>query len=250
MNYDKSSEIQYFYSGEHYLDFIGALAHELKPNSYFEIGTNAGGSLSRINCDALCVDPKFLIAGHAAADRGRTLLYQMDSDSYFSRYNPKSDFPDGIDLAFLDGMHWFEFLLRDFINTERYCHRASLVLLHDCMPANLRLAERIMRVDEAEDERTRFGWTGDVWKILPILATYRPDLIVRILDCPPTGLIALSNLDPESNALKNNFHRILAEYAELSLEQFGLEKLHGMYPRVDTRYVAKGSRISSLFTVR
>jgi hypothetical protein len=250
MNKTYPTNDKFFYDGAHYFDFIDAVATELKPTSYFEIGTNAGASLAKISCDSVCVDPKFMVVGNITSTRRRTLLYQVDSDTFFSSYNLKDQFPKGVDLAFLDGMHWFEFLLRDFINTEKYCHNNSLILVHDCLPPNFRMAERTMRLDDHEDDRTKHGWTGDVWKLLPVLAAYRPDLNVRLLDCPPTGLVALSNLNPASNVLAENYHKILTEYADLSLEEFGLEKLHSIFPLVDSRKAIKGSRISAIFTVR
>src|SRR5256885_12302956 len=33
-----------------------------------------------------------------------------------------------VDLAFIDGMHLFEFALRDFVNLERYCAPGSTIL--------------------------------------------------------------------------------------------------------------------------
>ena len=45
-----------------------------------------------------------------------------------------------IDLAFIDGMHLFEYTLRGSINIERRGHDNSVVLIHDIIPMNLRWA--------------------------------------------------------------------------------------------------------------
>ena len=240
----------FFFGGEHYLDFLEALGRHLRPASYFEIGTNAGDSLARVTCDALCVDPEFVLAGGVARSRRRTLLFQMSSDEFFAAHDLRAYFPGGFDLALLDGLHWFEFLLRDFINTEGVAHRNSLVLLHDCMPANARMAERTMRLVDGEDGRTRFGWAGDVWKMVAVLHEYRPDLLVRVLDCPPTGLVAVSGLDPTSTVLRANYHAILERYAGLDLDGYGLERLHGLFPVVDSRRSIGETAITARFTVR
>ncbi len=36
----------------------------------------------------------------------------------------------------------------------------------------------------------RIYWTGDVWKLIPILQRYRPDLQLTLFDAPPSGLVA------------------------------------------------------------
>ena len=53
-------------------------------------------------------------------------------------------FPKGPDIAFLDGMHRAEYLLRDFMNTERFSHERTLILLHDCLPVNARMADGVI----------------------------------------------------------------------------------------------------------
>ena len=183
-----------------YLDLMGVLSASLVPASYLEIGTATGGSLARFSCDAICVDPAFHLAENPVGRRARTHFFQMTSDTFFAAQDVFQIFPNGIDVSFIDGMHHFEFLLRDFINIERYCHTRSLILLHDCLPVNMRMAEREWLSDAQEDEETRGWWTGDVWRLLPVLKKYRPDLRVQILDCPPTGLTVCTRVDHTSRS--------------------------------------------------
>ena len=51
-------------SGVLYTEFLGRLATFVKPTSYFEIGTNTGSSLDKFSCDAVCVDPAFVLEGN------------------------------------------------------------------------------------------------------------------------------------------------------------------------------------------
>ena len=46
-------------------------------------------------------------------------IYRATSDDYFARFNPQAALGATVELAFLDGMHLCEFLLRDFLNVER-----------------------------------------------------------------------------------------------------------------------------------
>lgn len=222
-------------SGAVYQGFLYHVHRGLAPQSYLEIGTSDGASLAYANCDSIAVDPSFALKANASGTRRRTFPFQMTSDEFFRTQNVRSFFPLGVDLAFLDGMHRFEYLLRDVINTETVTHRRSLILLHDCLPSNARMASRVGVAGPPEEGETATWWSGDVWKIVPILRKYRSDLRIHVLDCPPTGLVALSRLDPESTVLDRNYHAILDEFAPLTLEDYGLERLWGEYPLIDTQ---------------
>ena len=226
------------HTGVPYLDFMNALSGCLATRSYFEIGTDIGNSLKAVKCDAVCVDPHFKVQQDVLQGRGRAHFFQTTSDDFFAHYNLNAFLPGGVDLAFLDGLHHFEALLKDFINTERYCRSSgSVILLHDCLPLNVRMAEREFRFDETEDGDTRHAWTGDVWKLLPILRKYRPDLQCLVFDCGPTGLAACSGLNPYSSILSDNYDKIIEEFTSLSLTEFGLPRVWMQYPMIDSRKV-------------
>ena len=59
----------------------------------------------------------------------------MTSDEFFAKFDPRDALGSKIDLAFLDGQHLFEYVLRDFMNTEAVCEENSFILLHDCSPS-------------------------------------------------------------------------------------------------------------------
>ena len=238
------------YSGIHYINFLKNLAEILNPASYLEIGTNKGVSLEQIECDVVCIDPKFMISGSPLARRRRNLFYQMTSDEFFAEYDVLTIFPRGVDLAFLDGMHRFEYLLRDVINVERCCHRRSLILLHDCLPLNVRMAERSWLPAAHGESFTGDWWTGDVWRILPTLKKHRPDLQVRLLDCPPTGLVVLSNLDAGNTVLDNKYFSIIEEFTALNLVDVGIKELWSMFPIIESRSINQAHTLTSVLTVR
>src|SRR5262249_11499626 len=104
------------------------------------------------------------------------------------------------------GMHLFEFALRDFMNIERYASPASLVVVDDIYPNHVAQTERL--------RRTR-AWTGDVWKLVPCLRKYRPDLTLVPLDSHPTGLLLVANLDPGSTVLRDNYNAIVREFRDI-----------------------------------
>jgi hypothetical protein len=62
-----------------------------------------------------------------------------------------------------------------------------------------------------------------VWKLVPCLKHYRPDLDVFTIPAPPTGLTVVVGLDPSS--------RVLTERYEEAVERFGGASYAGMVTR-------------------
>jgi hypothetical protein len=59
----------------------------------------------------------------------------MTSDDYFESIAPNSPFVDRpIDLAFIDGLHLFEYAIRDFVNIERHTEWSSVTIIDDVLP--------------------------------------------------------------------------------------------------------------------
>lgn len=179
-----------------YLDFLAYLHEALKPRLYLEIGVRLGKSLTLARGEAIGVDPDFSVNFELAAP---TRLFKLPSDEFFSTRAPDV-LKRPIDLAFVDGMHWFEYALRDFINIERYATPATVVVFDDVLPNHPLQAHR--------DRQTGF-WTGDVWKLVPCLRRYRPDLTVVELDTRPTGLLLVLGLSPSNRELSDRYDEII-----------------------------------------
>jgi hypothetical protein len=185
----------------HYLDFLGELHTRLEPRHYLEIGVRWGQSLGRSRCCSIGIDPAFAIDRELHAE---VHLFRTTSDEYFSRPDPLA--PTGgepFDLAFIDGLHLFEFALRDFVNTERHSRRSGVIVFDDILPRS---------VVEANRERATSDWTGDIYSIVPVLAEYRPDLLTIPVDTRPTGLLLVMGLDPDSTVLADNYDDIVARF--------------------------------------
>lgn len=189
--------------GDDYLAWLARFHSALAPAVYLEIGVDAGRTLSlaRPPTRALGIDPS-PVAPRAFAAPTRT--FAMESDAFFS--SPRADAALAgapVSLAFVDGLHLFEQALRDFRHLEKRAARDSVVLFHDCLPLD--------RATSARERRTAF-WTGDVWKIVPILARHRPDLEVFLIPTYPTGLAVVTRLDPSSTVLDERFDAIVGEF--------------------------------------
>ena len=150
-------------------------------------------------------------------------LFRMTSDAFFARHDPKAILGAPVDVAFLDGMHLFEYLLRDFMHVEQHCRPNSVIVLHDCLPTDVGMTRRVNPWTEADGPiRDSLAWTGDVWKVLPALRTYRPELRIHVFDAPPTGLVMVTGLDPASTVLRTRYFDIVEQFRDLDLVAIGL----------------------------
>ena len=209
------------------------MAHDAsRPQRYFEIGTESGASLRISRCASLAVDPQFRLKGDVLGTKPACFFHQSTSDDFFALHDPSAILRGPIDLAYLDGLHHFEFLLRDFVNTERHCRAESVILLHDCIPTDLFMARREhddMTLAPRMPPPLRSLWAGDVWKTLAILKTHRPDLTISCFDAPPTGLVAITGLDPRGEKARAiPMAEVLSEFESLSLPEFGAERFKAM----------------------
>ncbi len=200
-------------------EFLAALHLCLRPRNYLEIGVGTGLSLELSHVPTIAVDPKFAVQTEI---RTEVRLVRATSDSFFRRRDPlrslrgtrnpwrnlRHDRPllgrlgrATVDFAFIDGMHLFEFALRDFMNTERFSSATTVIVLDDMLPRN---------VIEASRTRVSQDWTGDVYKLVAVLRQYRPDLIVVPVNTQPTGVLLVLAPDHQSTVLQDHYDEIVA----------------------------------------
>ena len=212
------------HQGENYLVTLQRLHDELKPKTYLEIGTLNGGTLKLSQASSISIDPKFQITSDVIGQKRQCLFFQIKSDFFFSNYNPVSLLTGHLELSFLDGMHHCEFLLRDFMNAERHSSAKGVIVLHDCLPVEVAMTDRIQNGTPSIMQHRAGWWTGDVWRTLLALKRFRKDLKILCLDASPTGLVIISNLDPNSKDIERNYDAIVSEMMSMDLEKITVEK--------------------------
>ena len=182
-----------------YLDVLESIHRDLDPSFYLEIGVRLGRSLSLSRTRSVGVDPDYDIR-HPLAEA--VVLFKEDSDTFYSEHAADAVLGSPA-FAFIDGLHLFEFVLRDFMNTERLLHPASLVALDDVSPNHPLQATR---------QRRSRVWMGDVWKLQICLREYRPELTQILIDTRPSGLLLVAGLDARNEVLWDNYQSIVKRF--------------------------------------
>ena len=203
--------------GKNYIDFLKFAHDQKQPATYLEIGVNQGRAFSLCNpdCHAVGIEPQ---AGLFQPQHPRHQLVTLTSDEFFDKAPEKINEQyfnnKPLDLAFVDGMHLFEYALRDILNIEKLCHKSSVILLHDCYP--------IDQITASRNRKTGF-WTGDVWRVIPALKKFRPDLTIKTIPIAPSGICVISNLNPQVKS-KPHLNEIVEQFRDYPYVQMNQNK--------------------------
>jgi len=187
-----------------YYEVLRSMHRYARPRTYLEIGARRGESigLAASSTRVIGIDPAPRIERPLPK---RWKVYAETSDAYFARPDVAS-LTGTVDVAFIDGLHLYDQVLRDIVNVEPFMNPDGVVILHDCLPP-----------DEKFTSRTFEGgfWTGDVWKVIPILREHRPDLDVAVAPMLPTGLAFVTGFGAGNRVLDDGFDEIVAAYADI-----------------------------------
>ena len=198
------------FPGPNYLQVLRWLHEELRPASYLEIGVARGQSLSLAMPPtiALGIDPCPRVDHHWQT---QTQVVPLTSSQFFSAHSLAEFFhSDCFSLALVDGLHQFEQAIDDIFNLEVYAQPDSVIAVHDTIPLDEKTAART--------RRTEFH-TGDVWKVVPFLKQFRPDLEMVTVRTGPSGLTLIRRLSPSRKKPQADIEE-LARFRALEWEYF------------------------------
>ena len=106
--------------------------------SYLEIGTFKDELFKPIKCEKkIGVDP---VSGGNV---------RKTSDEFFLENKQK------FDLIFIDGLHHYDQVKKDIINSFNFLNNGGIILIHDCMPKDYYYQAV---------PRCQYEWNGDTWK--------------------------------------------------------------------------------------
>ena len=202
-----------------HIDVLAQLHTALRPSQYFEIGLRNSASLALALGPAICMEPPAHITASLGAE---TAVVVQTSDAYSTA--PAIDSLLSPDLVFINGLRHCEAVLRDFMHAEQYASSTALVVIGDVLPNHPTQAAR--------ERRTRV-WTGDVWKLVPLLKRLRPDLTLVALDTAPSGLLLIGGLDPANRVLWDQYNPLVRELVQaLDPPSDVIERLGAVSPHV------------------
>jgi len=136
-------------------DLIQLIINKYNFKNYLEIGCDKNQSFSKIKVyNKVGVDP---ISGGTI---------RSTSDEFFLK-NINNNF----DMIFIDGLHYYEQVIKDIKNSLKILNDDGFILVHDCLPRTL--AHQAV-------PRYRGSWNGDVWKSIVEL---RNDINLDIITC-------------------------------------------------------------------
>ena len=183
-------------------DLIEYLIKKNNYKNYLEIGCDKNQLFSKVNIDnKIGVDP---VSGGNV---------RKTSDDFFKEN--KSNF----DIVFIDGLHTYEQVKKDILNSVNCLLDEGIILVHDCMPDSL---------GKQAVPRYKMQWNGDVWKAIVDL---RQQENLEIYTCEidqGIGVISkkkntsILKLDKPINKLKfKDYFNNYKEYMRvISLEEF------------------------------
>ena len=126
------------------LKIVKEIIKRKKFKSYLEIGCFDNQLFNSIKIDKTGVDPF----------KGGNI--KLLSDEFF-KINKKK-----YDCVFIDGLHTYEQVKKDIVNSINCINENGIILIHDCLPNN---------VYEQNVPRSVYTWTGDVWKAIVQMRT-------------------------------------------------------------------------------
>ena len=121
-------------------DLIEYLINKYKYSDYLEIG-----------CDQDQLFSKVRIKNKTGVDPISGGNIRKTSDEFFRENKNK------FDIVFIDGLHTYNQVKKDILNSINCLKEEGIVLVHDCMPDSL---------SKQAVPRYRMSWNGDVWKAI------------------------------------------------------------------------------------
>src|SRR5574343_80065 len=153
-------------------EIINHFARLYNYQTYLEIGVNRALNIRNViipNKDG--VEPSFKSYGDETdLTNIPEINYRMTSDDFF-KYAIENQ--KKYDCVFIDGLHEYEQVEKDIINSFLCLNENGTIIMHDCLPLN----EELQRVP-----RETGIWNGDTWKAYVKLRCSKPNLDMCVMD--------------------------------------------------------------------
>jgi hypothetical protein len=142
-------------------ELINNLIEKNNYTNYLEIGVNSPAQPG-YNWAGIKIPVKH------GVDPNVDTTFRMTSDEFF-----ENSINQKYDIIFIDGLHIFEQVYKDIINSVNALNDNGIIVVHDCNPVT-EITQRRIRVSDA--------WHGDVWKAIVKLRVENPELDICTVD--------------------------------------------------------------------
>ena len=191
---EKLNKINKLINKVYYNLFIENFKEKIKnnfPENYYRwdlirylINKNDYKNYLEIGCDQNQLFSKIEIENKTGVDPESGGNIKTTSDDFFSTNTKK------FDIIFIDGLHIYEQVKKDILNSINCLNDGGIVLVHDCMPDSL--AKQAV-------PRFKMKWNGDVWKAIVDL---RQNKDLDIYTCEMDEGIGIIKKNKNSEILK------------------------------------------------
>ncbi len=176
-----------FSSKKSRLEIVQNIIVKKKLKKYLEIGCFDDELFNYIKCEKkIGVDPV----------SGGTI--RATSDQFFK------DNKEKFDCIFIDGLHEYQQVKKDIINSLRFLDEGGVILLHDCLPNNYY---------EQAIPRCQWIWNGDVWKAI---VEFRCQKDIDVYTCYADYGIGVIFKRPNRNSLNYSSK----DYSKLKFDEY------------------------------
>lgn len=149
-------------------------------SSYLEIGVERGLTFEAVTAKKkVGVDPHPLFWGGSRPEGAS--VFKGYSDQFFAALGERVSF----DLVFVDGLHDARQAYSDFVNACRYSSSNGVVVIDDVLPSDGPSAMPNRRASDLSKKQANIHhtrWYGDVWKVLLLLLTKYPEILISVLE--------------------------------------------------------------------
>ncbi len=158
-----SKKINFNLDKKHRLDLIKYAIIKNNYKNYLEIGCHNNEVFDKIEIEKkIGVDP---ISGGN---------FRGTSDQFFAKNKLQ------FDCIFIDGLHEYDQVKKDILNSIKILNKNGIIILHDCLPST---------INHQRVPRTRYVWNGDVWKAIVEARTWQNVNTYTVLSDQGLGVI-------------------------------------------------------------
>lgn len=209
---------------------LNRIGQHFGSDSYLEVGVQHGVTFKAIEISRRdAVDPNFRF-DTTAFESDTVRFFSMTSDAFFSRHCNRA-----YDLIFLDGLHTFSQCLRDFCAALQVLNEGGVIVVDDTVPGDVfsSLATQELAISAREDHGlTGRAWTGDVFKIIPFIHNYFPNLNYVTLRDPSNPAFKPNTVLWRGR--RANFIPTYLSFAEIeAISYFDLPRIENLFRYVD-----------------